>query len=78
MNEQEREQMRDGIENKIGFALAEGLTEEEIGIAISVACEWNVIQIARIAMYALEDSNWHSLAGVIDDAIKKELKEDYE
>jgi hypothetical protein len=43
---------------------------DALGILISQHFEWDVIQVAKTAAAALEDSNWHSLASTIGEAIK--------
>ena len=53
----------------------EKITDTEcMGLVLSKYFEWGGIEIAEATVYALEDSNFHKLAGELEKLIEEEKK----
>jgi hypothetical protein len=63
------------IDERKNLSFVEGYQatdEEGLGLVIAHHFEWDGLAILKSAMYALEDANFHTEAGLIADMIKQE------
>ena len=54
-----------------GYPENEHTLREALGIAISHYCDWSGDDIMEIFFSALEDANWHTEAGIVEEWIER-------